>query len=382
MRISKAMAKAGLCSRRDAERWIAEGRVVINGEKLDTPAREVGPQDRILIDGQPMPHAEPTRLWRYSKPKGLVTTHRDPEGRPTVFDGLPDDMPRVMSIGRLDYNTEGLLLLTTDGELARYLELPATGWLRRYRVRAHGRITQADLDPLREGIEIEGVHYGPIEATLDSQQGANVWLTLGLREGKNREVRKILASLGLEVNRLIRISFGPFQLLDLKPGSIEIVRRKTLIDQLGARLATQFNLADDTDEDIRQRSPSRKQTGSKTPTQERPRRAEPRKGPPSGEQSQTDAGAPRTREVHRNIPDPSAKKTVRKETRDRLDQRELEDVNEDQLDDIKPWDVKPANGGRSERRPAGLGMKRRRTLQKHNNDGKDRGRPPNHPDKK
>ncbi len=242
MRIAKAMARAGLCSRREAERWIADGRVRVNGTLLTTPALDVGPRHKILVDGQPLPVAEPLRLWRYHKPRGLVTTHADPEGRPTVFDRLPDELPRVISIGRLDFNSEGLLLLTNDGELARHLELPATGWLRRYRVRAKGRVTQADLDRLEDGVEIEGVSYGPVEATLDTFQGANVWLTVGLREGKNREVRKILGSLGLEVGRLIRISFGPFQLLDLKEGAVELVKRRVLADQLGPKLAADFGL--------------------------------------------------------------------------------------------------------------------------------------------
>ncbi len=242
MRIAKALARAGLCSRREAERWIEMGRVVVNGETLKSPARDVGPADRIVVDGRPLPDAEPARLWRYHKMRGLVTTHKDPEGRPTVFDKLPRTLPRVISIGRLDFNTEGLLLLTNDGELARHLELPSTGWLRRYRVRAHGKVTQADLDALKDGIEIEGVRYGPIEATLDKEQGSNVWLSLGLREGKNREVRKILATLNLEVNRLIRVSFGPFQLLDLGEGEVEHVARRVLGDQLGPTLAAQFGL--------------------------------------------------------------------------------------------------------------------------------------------
>ena len=182
MRIAKAMARAGLCSRRDAERWIGEGRVRVNGDVLVSPARDVGPRDRIEVDGQPLPGAEPARLWRYHKPKGCVTTHRDPEGRPTVFEKLPPDLPRVISIGRLDFNTEGLLLLTNDGELARHLELPATGWMRRYRVRAFGTVTQAQLDALKDGVVLDGVRYGPIEATLDQVQGSNVWLTIGLRE--------------------------------------------------------------------------------------------------------------------------------------------------------------------------------------------------------
>jgi len=242
VRIAKAMARAGLCSRREAERWIAEGRVRVNGTLLTTPALDVGPRHKILVDGKPLPLAEPVRLWRYHKPKGLVTTHADPEGRPTVFESLPAHLPRVISIGRLDFNTAGLLLLTNDGELARHLELPETGWLRRYRVRARGRVTEADLEALKAGVEIEGVQYGPVEAAIDSFSGANVWLTLGLREGKNREVRKILGSLGLEVGRLIRISFGPFQLLDLKEGEVENVQRRVLADQLGPRLAAEFGL--------------------------------------------------------------------------------------------------------------------------------------------
>jgi 23S rRNA pseudouridine2605 synthase len=244
MRIAKALARAGLCSRREAERWIGEGRVKVNGKTITSAALDVSPNDRIEVDGKPLPDAEPIRLWRYHKPRGLVTSHRDPEGRPTVFERLPPDMPRVVSIGRLDLNTEGLLLLTNDGALARHLELPATGWLRRYRVRAHGRIEQAALDRLKDGIEIGGVRYGPIEATVDRVQGHNIWLTMALREGKNREVRKILNFLGLDVNRLIRVSYGPFQLLDLAPGAVEPVRRRVLADQLGPRIARALGLAD------------------------------------------------------------------------------------------------------------------------------------------
>ena len=247
MRIAKAMARAGLCSRRDAERWIAEGRVAVNGRVLATPALDVGPADKIVIDGKPLPMQAPPKLWRYHKPKGLVTTHKDPEGRPTVFDKLPPEIGRVISIGRLDFNTEGLLLLTNDGELARHMELPGTGWLRRYRVRAHGAVTQEQLDKLKAGVEIEGVRYGPVEATLDKQQGANVWLSIGLREGKNREVRKILGTLGLDVNRLIRISFGPFQLLDLAPGTVEPVKARVLADQLGTKLAREMGLLEEVD---------------------------------------------------------------------------------------------------------------------------------------
>ena len=243
MRVAKAMARAGLCSRREAERWIEQGRVRVNGTLLQSPARDVSERDHITVDNAPLPSVEPPRLWRYHKPKGLVTTHRDPEGRPTVFAALPEHLPRVISVGRLDVNTEGLLLLTNDGALARHLELPATGWLRRYRARAHGSVTPAALEALKAGSEIDGSRYGPIAATLDKTQGANVWLTLALREGKNREVRTVLESLGLTVNRLIRISFGPFQLLELAPGEVDVVRRRVLVDQLGPQVARELGLS-------------------------------------------------------------------------------------------------------------------------------------------
>ena len=236
-RIAKAIARAGLCSRREAETWIAAGRVAINGEVVASPARNVTAADRISVDGQPLPARERTRLFLYHKPRGLLTTHADPGGRPTIFTALPKGLPRLISVGRLDLNTEGLLLLTNDGALARVLELPATGWLRRYRVRAHGRVAQDQLDRLTAGITVDGVRYGAIEATLDRAQGSNVWLTFAMREGKNREVRNVLQHLGLKVNRLIRVSFGPFQLGELAPGAIVEVKTRTLRDQLGQRIA-------------------------------------------------------------------------------------------------------------------------------------------------
>ncbi len=244
MRIAKAIAHAGLCSRRDAEVWIQAGRVVVNGKVLATPAYVVKPGDQISIDGEPLPAASSARLWRYHKPRGLVSSHKDPQGRKTVFQALPSDLPRVVSVGRLDINTEGLLLLTTDGELARHLELPSTGWLRRYRVRAHGRVSQKALEALRQGVTIDGVRYGPIEARVDREQGANLWLTIALREGKNREVKRIAEHLGLTVNRLIRVSFGPFALGELGEREVEEIKPKVLADQLGRTLAEQFGLFD------------------------------------------------------------------------------------------------------------------------------------------
>jgi len=232
-RIAKRLARAGVCSRREAERLIALGRVKVDGLTLTSPAVGVTAANQITVDGRPVAAPEATRLWRYHKPSGLITSHHDPQGRPTVFERLPPELPRVVSVGRLDFNSEGLLLLTNDGALARRLELPSQGWLRRYRVRVHGPVDLEKLAGLARGIHVDGVDYGPIEAGLDRQQGANAWLTLSLREGKNREVRKVLAHLGLEVSRLIRVAYGPLQLGHLSRGGVEEVPARVLRDQLG-----------------------------------------------------------------------------------------------------------------------------------------------------
>jgi 23S rRNA pseudouridine2605 synthase len=240
-RVAKALARAGVASRRDVERYIAEGRVSLNGQVLDSPAVKVGAGDVLMVDGKVVDDAEPTRLWRYHKPVGLVTTHKDPHERPTVFSYLPAGMPRVISVGRLDLNSEGLLLLTNDGGLARSLELPSSGWVRRYRARARGRITQEKLDRLQNGITIEGVNYGPIDAKLDKAkegpQGANLWITVGLTEGKNREVRRVLEHLGLTVNRLIRLAYGPFSLGPLASGEVEEVGPRVIRELLAGHIA-------------------------------------------------------------------------------------------------------------------------------------------------
>jgi 23S rRNA pseudouridine2605 synthase len=231
-RIAKVMARAGLCSRREAEAWIAESRVKVNGVKITSPALNVTDRDDIRVDGKPLPDKEKIRLWRYNKPRGLLTTSKDPQGRPTVFESLPKELPRVLSIGRLDLNSEGLLLLTNDGELARRLELPTTGWVRRYRVRVNGQVEVAHLNELRKGITVEGIRYGSVQATLDRQQGDNAWLTMALTEGKNREIRNLCRHFGWAVSRLIRLSYGPFQLGNLESGQVEEVKGKVLKDQL------------------------------------------------------------------------------------------------------------------------------------------------------
>jgi 23S rRNA pseudouridine2605 synthase len=232
-RIAKRLARAGVCSRRDAERLIIAGRVAVDGNVLTGPAVIVTDSSQIEVDGAPLPVIEPPRLWRFHKKRGLVTSTRDHDDRPTVFSSLPESLPRVVSVGRLDVDSEGLLLLTNDGALARYLELPATGWLRKYRVRVYGRVDQARLNALAGGIEIDGQRYGPVQASLDSQAATNAWLTIGLREGKNREIRKLMEHLGYPVNRLIRISYGPFALGQLAAGDVDEVKRRVLKDQLG-----------------------------------------------------------------------------------------------------------------------------------------------------
>lgn len=232
-RIAKVLARAGVASRRDAERMIQAGRVKVNGKQIDSPALNVTDADKIIVDGKPLKEPEPPRLWLYHKPPGLVTTNRDEQGRKTIFDDLPDDLPRVMTIGRLDLNSEGLLILTNDGAIKRKLELPSTGWLRKYRVRINGRPQDTDFAPLRRGMVIGNDKFQPMTVSLDRQQGANAWLTIGLREGKNREIRRAIEDIGLTVNRLIRVSYGPFQLGTLKPGAVEELRRRVVRDQLG-----------------------------------------------------------------------------------------------------------------------------------------------------
>jgi 23S rRNA pseudouridine2605 synthase len=237
-RIAKRLARSGLCSRRDAERWIEAGRVAVNGKVLQSPAFVVTDADSIAVDGKEIGAKERTRLWLYHKPRGLMTTHRDPEGRPTVFDNLPAGLPRVVSVGRLDFNSEGLLLLTNDGELARRLELPENAWLRRYRVRVNGKVAPEELAKLEKGVTVEGQRYGSIQASIERQQGDNAWLVIGLREGKNREIRKVMEHLGHQVSRLIRVSYGPFLLGDLERGAAKEVPGKVVAEQTGIKPAS------------------------------------------------------------------------------------------------------------------------------------------------
>jgi 23S rRNA pseudouridine2605 synthase len=296
-RLAKVIARAGLCSRRDAEGWIKDGRVSVNGSVIRTPAFNVSDKDDIKVDGRALAERRGTRVWLYHKPAGLVVTEKDPEGRETIFEKLAaEGLPRVLTVGRLDINTEGLLLLTNDGGLKRVLELPATGWLRRYRVRAFGTVSQLQLDNLKNGVEVEGIKYGPIEATIEREQGDNVWLVVALREGKNREVKNVLASMGLVVNRLIRVSYGPFQLGDLPIGAVETVRSKVLRDQLGARLAREAGV------DFESEMPDRRKAD---PADEEPapRRDRPGRGPefarrPPRTAKEPERPAGRPRKIH------------------------------------------------------------------------------------
>ncbi|MCR9114319.1 MAG: rRNA pseudouridine synthase [Rhodobacteraceae bacterium] len=236
-RIAKVIARAGIASRREAERMIEAGRVSVNGKVIDRAALNVTSDDKVEVDGREVGAPEPARLWLYHKPTGLVTTTRDEQGRPTIFDELPEDLPRVMSVGRLDLNSEGLLLLTNDGGLKRRLELPSTGWVRKYRVRIKGRPNDDTFAPLRAGLTVDGERFQPMQVTLDRQQGANAWATVAIREGKNREIRRAMEAVGLSVNRLIRVSYGPFQLGQLKPGEVQEIRPRVLRDQLGLETA-------------------------------------------------------------------------------------------------------------------------------------------------
>ena len=271
-RIAKILSRAGIASRRVAERMIEAGRVSVNGAQITSPALNVTDADDITVDGKPLTAPEPPRLWLFHKPTGLVSTDHDEKGRETIYSALPEDMPRVMSVGRLDLNSEGLLLLTNDGGIKRKLELPATGWLRRYRVRVNGRPTDSVLDPLRQGVTVEGEAFQPMTVTLDRQQGANAWLTIGLREGRNREIRRALAEIGLTVNRLIRVSYGPFQLGELKPGAVEEVRRRILRDQLGLDAGQDSATAPKKPTRATRKRPQRPQQSKPKPPAQRPPR--------------------------------------------------------------------------------------------------------------
>ena len=296
-RIAKVLARAGVCSRREAERWIGDGRVAVDGKVLTSPARNVVPGETVTVDGKPLPQADRTRLWRYHKPTGLVTTNRDPQGRPTVFDRLDPRLPRVMSVGRLDLNSEGLLLLTNDGGLARILELPSTGWTRRYRVRVFGSVNEDRLGELEKGVTVSGIRYGPIRARLDRRQGRNAWLSVSLQEGRTREVRKVMEHMELTVNRLIRVAYGPFQIGRLERGEVAEVPPKTLREQL-ERIGGEKRKAAGKDESSPERKPPRAGWAKKKDTGKPGRNKKTRKTSKAGMASKADrtskAGKTRT----------------------------------------------------------------------------------------
>ena len=262
-RIAKRLSRAGLCSRREAERWIVDGRVSVDGVKIETPATLVTANSRIMVDGKPVTAPDRPKLWRYYKQSGVVCTNSDPEGRPTVFDNLPDHLPRVMLVGRLDLNSEGLLLLTNDGELARQLELPETGWVRRYRVRVFGTPDEEVFKSWENGVTVDGIRYGPIIATIDRKQGRNAWLSVSLSEGKNREIRRVMEHAGLKVNRLIRESFGPFQLGSLERGDVREIPRKTIAEHTGSDVSAHADRKQNKSSEAKKR-PRRKSPGKKT----------------------------------------------------------------------------------------------------------------------
>lgn len=263
-RIAKRIARAGICSRREAEQRIQEGRVSVNGEVISSPALNVTAQDKIMVDGKRLPQADISRLWRYHKPRGLIVSAKDEKGRETIFDKLPETLPRVISVGRLDYDSEGLLLLTNDGALARHLELPSTGWSRRYKVRVQGRVNEETLESLKNGITIDGVRYGEIEASLETQMTSNAWVLIAITEGKNREVRRIMEHLGHPVSRLIRLSYGPFQLGRLDKGQIEEVKQAVLIEQLGGADSKSAKAGIDSPPPRHAKKPQRKSGASKS----------------------------------------------------------------------------------------------------------------------
>jgi 23S rRNA pseudouridine2605 synthase len=308
-RIAKLMARAGLCSRRDAERWITEGRVRVDGKIIDTPAIVIEDPTRVQVDGKPLKAKEPPRLWRYHKPPGLVTTHKDEEGRPTVFDQLPKELGRVISVGRLDLNSEGLLLLTNDGGLARELELPSTGWVRTYRVRVFGHVTEEILATLKDGCQVDGIRYGPIKAEIEKKTGRNAWLIVSLTEGKNREIRQVMRHLDLHVNRLIRQAYGPFTLGDLQREDIREVPPRQLMGQLGDQLQTAGVV---TKERINKTGWAKPKVKPKTKTNPKPKaktdvRAKP-KGKPAARPAQRSAEGSAQKSAQKSSGKPGAKR--------------------------------------------------------------------------